>query len=84
MRGKFTLHFHAKVKAGADLSKYLTSDKTEVKIPNQGSVTSQQKEQAAIMEKSSEVYVRMKMAKLAVDKVVDQYEHKVGDTVNFT
>ena len=26
----------------------------------------------------------MKMAKLAVDKVVDKYEHKVGDNVVFT
>ncbi len=85
LQGNLTLHFHARVKTGADLSRYIANtDKTEVKIPNKGSVTFQQTGETAITEHSSEVYVRMKLAKLAVDKVVDQYEHKVGDTVNFT
>ena len=85
LQGNLTLHFHARVKTGADLSRYIANtDKTEVKIPNKGSVTFQQTGKTAITEHSSEVYVRMKLAKLAVDKVVDQYEHKVGDTVNFT
>lgn len=85
LQGNLTLHFHARVKTGADLSRYIANtDKTEVKIPNKGSVTFKQTREAVITEHSSEVYVRMKLAKLAVDKVVDQYEHKVGDTVNFT
>lgn len=85
LQGNLTLHFHARVKTGADLSRYIANtDKTEVKIPNKGSVTFRQTGETAITEHSSEVYVRMKLAKLAVDKVVDQYEHKVGDTVNFT
>ena len=83
MRGKFTLHFHAKVKAGANLSKYLNADKTEVVIPNKGTLTTKQ-DSGTKTNTSNTVNVRMKMAKLAVDKVVDQYEHKVGDTVNFT
>lgn len=83
MRGKFTLHFHAKVKAGANLSKYLNADKTEVVIPNKGTLTTKQ-DSGTKTNTSNTVNVRMKMAKLAVDKVVDKYEHKVGDNVVFT
>lgn len=82
LTGTFTLHFHAKVKAGANLSKYLNADKTEVVIPNKGTLTTKQ-DSGTKTNTSNTVNVRMKMAKLAVDKVVDQYEHKVGDTVNF-
>ena len=32
LQGKLTFHFHAKVKAGADLSKYLTSDKQKLRF----------------------------------------------------
>ena len=76
-------HFHAKVKAGANLSKYLNADKTEVVIPNKGTLTTKQ-DSGTKTNTSNTVNVRMKMAKLAVDKVVDKYEHKVGDNVVFT
>lgn len=83
LTGTFTLHFHAKVKAGANLSKYLNADKTEVVIPNKGTLTTKQ-DSGTKTNTSNTVNVRMKMAKLAVDKVVDKYEHKVGDNVVFT
>ena len=69
MRGKFTLHFHAKVKAGANLSKYLNADKTEVVIPNKGTLTTKQ-DSGTKTNTSNTVNVRMKMAKLAVDNLI--------------
>ena len=80
--GTFTATIPCRLTEGTDLQKHMEGDYAV--FHNKGYVMWGQNGQSYDDKESNDVIVRIKMAELAIDKVVDKYEHQIGDDVVWT
>ena len=80
--GTFTVTIPCKLTDGVDLQAHMEGDYAV--FHNKGYVMWAQNGQSYDDKESNDVTVRIKMAELAIDKVVDKYEHQIGDDVVWT
>ena len=81
--GTFSVNVATKIKDGANLAPYYDAARNYAVINNKCTLTTNDGGDAVSMD-SNTVTVRVPLAELALDKVADAYEYKVGDTVTYT